>query len=497
MLKERRSVWPRGKVMGGTSGINAMVYTRGHPADFNRWKELGCDGWGYEDVLPYFKKSEDFRADGDLEYHGFGGPLTVKKAEVVTPVSLAFVSAAKELGYAEGDYNGRSQFGFSHTQQTVRNGIRWSTARAFLHPVRGRDNLVVVPHAVVRRVEVEGGRAVGVQVETEGELQLVRAEMEVVLSAGAVGSPKILLLSGIGPADQLREANISVVRDLPVGKNLREHVMAGLTYTAKDVPFSSGLTLSPGYLHTAWNNLKYFLFGKGWFGTSGVEAHGFIRSGLQDEADPRPDLHMLLLPSRAEPRDILNAGVDPELAVKHWGPLSMSEGSITSFLVLVGVLHPYSVGELRLNASHPLGPPVIDPRFLSDPRDVEVLLRGVRLLQRIIKSSAFSAFHAGGLEVSFEKSSVEFPFDSDAFWRWYIRAVLLAMYHPVGTCRMGAIGDALAVVDPRLRVRGMEGLRVVDASVFPEVPSGNTNAPVIMLAEKAAVLIREEYSQSN
>ena len=483
--------------MGGTSGINAVVYTRCHPDDYNRWVELGCDGWGYEDVLPYFKKSEDFRADGDLEYHGFGGPLTVTKAEMVTPVSLAFVSAGKELGYAERDYNGRSQLGFSHTQQTVRNGVRWSTARAFLHPVRDRDNLVVVPHATVRRVEVEGGRAVGVQVETEGELQLVRAKREVVLSAGAVGSPKILLLSGIGPADQLREANISVVRDLPVGKNLLDHLMVGLTYTAKNIPYSSGLTLSRDYVLTAWNILKYLLLGKGWMGGGAVEAHGFVQSDLQEEDDPRPDLHMLLVPSRPEPRSLLSTGVDPDWAEKHWSPLSLSRDSVTAFLVLSGLLHPYSVGELRLNISDPLGPPVIDPRCLSDPRDVEVLLRGVRLLQKMINSSAFSSFHAGGLEVLFDKTSVDFPFDSDPFWRWYIRASVITIYHPMGTCRMGAIGDAQSVVDPRLRVRGLGGLRVVDASVFPEAPSGNTNAPVIMLAEKAADLIKEDYSQMN
>jgi len=297
-MMDQKSHWPHGRVLGGTSAINLMVYARGNKQDYNRWESVyGAKGWGWDDVLPYFKKSEDFQAEGDEGFHGYGGPLTVTKASYVTPASRAFVEAGKEIGFQEVDYNGASQIGVSFTQHTIRSGVRWSTARAFLHPVRYRSNLFVWTGKSVRGLEFNGDSVTAVKVvDTDefksGEEVRVTARKEVILSAGAVGSPYILLLSGIGPNEHLKRAGIPLKKDLPVGRNLQDHIMIPAGFVT-DLPVEDGVTLTKSLVTSVSSLLKYFTFGSGPLSISAVEAHGFFQSGLQEKSDERPDLHML------------------------------------------------------------------------------------------------------------------------------------------------------------------------------------------------------------
>ena len=506
-MYDNQCAWPRGKVLGGTSGINAMVYTRGNKVDYNRWEKVyGAEGWGWEDVFHYFIKSENFRATGgDKGYHGTDGPLTVSKPSYITGGSKAFLEAAKELGFKELDYNGKEQLGFSQAQQTVRNGVRWSTAQAFLHPARYRKNLFVWTGKSVRGLRIEGSSVLGVHVvDTDeyktGEATFIAARREVILSAGAIDSPKILLLSGVGPADHLKEAGILLIKDLPVGQNLQDHVMVSKGYHT-DIPPTSTLSFTKTNVETVGNLIQYVLFGSGPLSASPMEVHGFVQSGLQKEGDERPDLHLITLAAKGDFEFAKLYNIREEIL--HQSPLFkhiIDTGQhVIGYTIVPGILHPKSVGEIRLNISgSPLDPPVIDPNYLSDPHDVEVLLKGIRLAQKIANATAFDVFRTGELftddEVTTERCLQKF--DSDDYWRCHIRGMTLTIYHPVGTCKMGRANDPTTVVDPRLKVKGLDKLRVADASIMPELTSGNTNAPCIMIGEKAADMIKEDNGYS-
>ena len=504
LMYGQQSAWPRGKVLGGTSSINAMVYTRGNKHDYERWENVyGAEGWGWKNVLPYFKKSEDYRGEGDQGYHGYGGPLTVTKANFITGGAKSVLNGAKELGYKELDYNGESQLGFSFTQQTIKDGSRWSTAKAFLHPVRNRENLFVWTNKMVRDLEISGDKVVGVNVvDTEdyktGIPTLIKARKEVVLSAGAIDSPKILLLSGIGPRDNLEEASIEVKKELPVGKNLQDHVLITNGILNDDIS-ADGLTFSRPLLSSLSTLFKYLFLGSGPLTGSPLEVHGFVQSGLQEEGDKRPDLHVLALAAKGERSALKLYNYVEQLAVDMFGEHILVKKPSAACLVLPGLLHPKSVGEIKLNTEiSPREPPLINPNYLSHPDDVEVLLKGIRLTQKIVNSTAFDIFRSTPNTRYAGQGALKspFPFDTDDFWRWYIRQAPLSIYHPVGTCKMGAVNDPTTVVDARLRVKGFDNLRVVDASIIPEIVSGNTNAPVIMIAEKAANMIKEDCAKS-
>ncbi len=455
-LHGRRLFWPRGKTLGGSSSINAMVYIRGQPQDYDHWCDGGNPGWAYRDVLPYFRRAENNEALHDA-WHGRGGPLNVCDRRYTNPLSDLFVEAAVASGLARNaDFNGPEQHGAGRYQVTQRDGRRCSAASAYLHPIAARRNLTVATGALALRILLEGRRAVGVEYARGGTPLAARAEREVLLAAGAINSPQLLLLSGIGPADELRAQGLTVRHDLPgVGRNLQDHldvhVIRVCTRPVTLDPLARGL----GAARTA---LRYALFKTGAGVSNVAEAGAFLRTG--PEADT-PDVQLHFIPA---------------YVVDH-GRRHMPGYGMT---LHVCYLRPASRGTIRLASPDPAAPARIDPGYLSEPADLAPLIAGIRRARDIYAQAPLRAYL--GPEV--------FPGegrDSDAALEAFIRAAAETEYHPVGTCRMGS--DAAAVVDPQLRVRGLDGLRVVDASVMPTLVSGNTNAPTIMIAEKAADLI--------
>ena len=449
----RALYWPRGRVLGGSSSINAMIYIRGHAADYDGWADAGCDGWGYADVLPLFKKSED-NVRGASAYHGAGGPLSVVDPQSPSPVSTAFVEAAEAVGQPHNpDFNGAQQEGAGLYQLTQRRGRRASAATAFLRPAMRRPNLVVWTGAHAHRVVVEGGVAVGVDVERQGSVQRVRATREVVLCGGAVNTPQLLLLSGIGPADELRAVGLDVVADRPgVGENLQDHLIVGLHHrltATRSLKDAEGIGALLGYL---WNRT-------GMMTSNVAEAGLFVRT---DASEPAPDIQFHVAPG-------------------HFFDHGQTPPQEHGFSVGPTLLTPESRGRVSLRTADPQDAPRIDPRVLSAPRDVERLVAGLQLAREIAEAEPLRSLWDRALD-----PAPAGPSPSDL--ADHVRRTCETLYHPVGTCRMGPDDDA--VVDPELRVRGVDGLRVADASVMPVIPRGNTNAPTLMVAEKAAVMIR-------
>lgn len=459
-LGGRRLAQPRGKMLGGSSSINAMIYIRGHRADFDGWAEAGCEGWDFESVLPYFRRSEGQEVRTADVAHGTEGPLTVTDLRSPSPLSERLIEAGVENGYPRNDdFNSGDQEGFGYYQVTQAGGSRMSTARAFLRPALDRDNLTVWSRAHAHRLLVEDRRAVGVEVERDGERQSVRAEREVLLAAGAFGSPQLLMLSGIGPAAHLREHGIEVVHDLPgVGENLQDHLISGVTRhaTTRDT-----LDFAESLGRIGWNLFDYVVRRKGPFTSNVAEAGGFVRS---DEALDAPDVQY-----HFGPGFFLEHGRrNPE------GQSGYTVGGL--------VLTPASRGTVRLASPDGHDTPLVDPRYFSDPdgADLRRSAWSLRLAQRLADADAFADVNGG----PFEPGRV---LDTDDEIIPYLRASSETLYHPVGTCAMGT--DADAVVDPSLCVHGVRGLRVVDASIMPKITRGNTNAPTIMIAEKAADVI--------
>ena len=453
-LGGRRLYWPRGKVLGGSSSINAMIYIRGHPADYDEWAALGNDGWSYRDVLPYFRKAEDNTRGADA-YHGTGGPLRVADLRSPHPLSLRFVEAAAEAGLPRNpDFNGAQQEGAGLCQVTQRRGRRWSTARAYLRPALRRPNLTVLTGAHATRILFDGRRAVGVAYVRERHEHSAHAA-EVILSGGAVNSPQLLMLSGVGPAEALRRHGIGVVHALPdVGQNLQDHLTVVMCYR-----LTQGRPLN--HAETLGQLARFVVQGRGMLTSTVAEALAFARS---DAALPGPDLQYHFAPVDFHQHGLVPSRFD-----------AMSLG--------VTLLRPKSIGAITLRSADPFDQPSIQPNFFDEAADEQAVLAGVRLGRQIFQARAFDAFR--GEEVSPGAACT-----SDEELLEALRAEAEHIYHPVGTCAMGT-GPA-AVVDPRLRVRGVEGLRVVDASVMPMIVRGNTNAPTIMIAEKAADLIREQ-----
>jgi choline dehydrogenase-like flavoprotein len=454
-LGNRRLYWPRGKVLGGSSSINAMCYTRGHPLDYDEWSQLAGEEWGYRAVLPYFVASED-QARGADAFHGVGGPLAVEDLGFRNPLSEVFVAAAAACGLARNDdFNGGRQEGAGFYQVTQRHGRRCSAAVAYLDPARGRANLEIRTDVLVTRVVLAGGRATGVEYRHRGADRRAEAAREVLVAAGAIGSPHLLLLSGIGPAESLRPLGVPVVVDSPeVGRNLQDH-LDFCTVSQCRQP----VTYDFNRLQEAAVALRYFLTHSGPGVSNIAEAGAFIRSPLA--ADARPDLQLHFVPAQLD---------------DHGRNRLPGHG----FTVHACVLRPRSRGTITLRSPRAQDPPRISAGYLTGDGDLQALLEGIRLSREIIRAAPFAPYR--GAEV--------YPGD-DVTSRSALEAVVRrkaeTIYHPAGTCRMGR--DEGAVVDAGLRVRGVAGLRVIDASVMPRLVGGNTNAPTIMIAEKAAAQI--------
>ncbi|MEQ1542717.1 MAG: GMC family oxidoreductase N-terminal domain-containing protein [Novosphingobium sp.] len=456
-LDGRRGYQPRGKGLGGSSAINAMLYVRGNAWDYDNWAALGCTGWAYDDVLPYFRKAENNARGGDA-FHGDSGPLSVSDQHWPSPASRAFIEASAQLQLPRNpDFNGAKQDGFGLYQVTQRNGERWSAARAYVEPGRSRPNLSVRTGVVVEKILIENGRAVGVAVRRGGQRDELRASGGVVLSAGAFGSPQILMLSGIGPAAHLQEKGIPVVRDCPaVGADLQDHCDFILSYEAKSSDLMGGSLAGIWRMGKAL--IEYIRHRTGTMTTPFAEAGGFW---TLDPASPAPDIQYHFIPGIVQ-----NHGRD---TVREHG-----------FSVHACVLRPESRGWVRLHSADPFAAPAINPNFLADDRDLVLLRKAARLMQRICEAPALAAYAP--------KDRNPIDYNDDAVLDAAIRGSADTIYHPVGTCRMGA--DHGAVVDPRLKARGIDGLWVADASIMPRLVSGNTNAPSIMIGERAADFIK-------
>ena len=445
-LGGRQRYLPRGRTLGGSSSVNAMVYIRGHRADYDGWAAMGHRGWGWDDVLPHFIRAED-NERGASELHGSGGPLSVIDGRSRHSTCAAFVEAAREAGIAlNDDFNGPDQDGAGWYQVTQRNGMRCSAAVAYLHPVLGRENLTLVTGAHVTRLTMDGTRAIGVEADRDGTLEQFTAEREVILSAGAYQSPQILLLSGIGPAADLALAGIPPILDLPVGRGLHDHPSTWITYTTDE----------PSLLRaeTAENLGLLTTEGRGPLTSNFAESGGFLRS---DDGLDAPDVQLHMIPLLFP-----EAGAG-DITVDGWA-------------LSVCVLRPRSTGFVKLRSRVPTAKPRVLHNYLVDPHDRATMVRGLRAALRIAGQPALRAVTTGahGAPAS----------DDDASLEAHIERNTTTIYHPVGTCAMGS------VVDDELRVLGIEGLRVVDASVMPTPVRGNTNAPTIMIAERAADLIR-------
>ncbi|MEQ8442108.1 MAG: choline dehydrogenase [Alphaproteobacteria bacterium] len=444
----------RGKGLGGSSSINGMVFIRGHARDFDGWRQMGCPGWGYADVLPYFKRLEDYGGGAD-DYRGVGGPLNVTRPQAEHPIARAFLKAGEQAGYpVTDDICGFRQEGFGVLDRTTHNGVRWSAARAFLAPVRHRANLKVVTDVRIDRVELTDGRATGVTgVDATGRPVRFGATGEVVLSSGAVGTPQLLMLSGIGPADHLQQVGINVVRDLPgVGANLNEHPDFVLKFSCKQPVSLLNAARGPGKILAG---LQWLLSKQGPCATNHFEAVACVRSRAGIDY---PDLQLCPIP----------IAMDED----GWDPLPMH-----AFQIHVGLMRAYSRGEIRLRGPDPSLAPKILVNYLSDPRDLETMRNGIRLAREIADQPAFADLR--GVEL-FPGPAVQTDDELDAV----LRKSVATQWHLTCTAKMGPATDPMAVVDPDGRVHGIDGLRVADASVMPQVTNGNTNAPTLMIAEK-------------
>lgn len=456
---QRRIPTVRGKVLGGSSSINGMLFVRGHKANYDDWAAAGCKGWSYADVLPAFKRIEDWEG-GANEFRGGGGPIAVTKSKNITPASEAFVQAVAETCGVPvvDDYNGVSQEGAMLFQMSARGGLRFSTSQALLHG-KTHDNLEVRTGVHVARVVIESGRARGVELITAKGREIVRAEREVVLSAGVIGSPQILMLSGVGPAVHLREHGIDVVADLPVGENLHDHLFVPMTFLAPSaIHRGTALHFLGGMLTQAFR-------GESWFSRTVFEGGAFVRSKHARNGVPDMQIHTLpwAYPSPNQDAPIRHV-VDKRPAIT----------------VMPTLIYPKSRGVLRLASSDPMAAPLIDPAYLSEPDDARFLIDGVKLLRDIMHSRPLQGVITAELH----------PGDAardDAGLARELPNRIHSVYHPVGTCRMG--NDERAVVDPELRVRGVEGLRVADAAIMPSISGGNTNAPAMMIGERCAELM--------
>jgi choline dehydrogenase len=469
-LNGRSLYWPRGKVLGGTSTINGMIYVRGNRHDYDSWAQMGATGWSYDEVLPAFLRSES-HVQRNGAYHNTEGELTVCRARGWNSLLDVFNEAGGQAGYPlNDDFNGEDQEGFGRYDFTIAKGKRCSAAYAFLRPAKKRTNLTIISRAHTRRVLIENGRAIGVEFSRKGNISQVYADREVILSAGVVNSPQILMLSGIGTADELAQHDIPVVQDLPgVGKNLQDHVDCVMAYECRE-PVTLYSDLRADKL--TWSVIQGMLFGEGIATTFPYEAGAFVKS-RPDLVAPDIQLHFMPALEKTANLHFPNPFKKERVEANH------------GFSLRVGPVNPESRGEIRLRSDDPMDRPSINANYLQTEFDIRTMINAIRMTRDIIKQKAFDKYRGKELAPS---PAVE----SDAEMIKWLRANAMTTFHPVGTCKMG--NDRMAVVNSRLKVHGIEGLRVADASIMPIISSGNTNAPAIMIGERAAEFILKEAS---
>ena len=457
---KRKIIQPRGKVLGGSSSINGLVYMRGQKQDYDHWRQLGCTGWGYDDVLPLFKRAENQQRGAD-DYHGVGGPIWVSDPADPHPMADAFIQAAEDAGHKRNpDVNGADQEGFGYTQWTTKNGRRCSTAVGYLNPARDRANLTIEPNSLANRVLFDGTKAVGVEYRQRGQIKTAHATAEIIVSAGAYNSPQILQLSGVGPADHLQDHGIDVIADRAgVGANLQDHINAPLMYRVNQ-PFTVNDILNRLTSRIS-EGLKYLFQRRGLLGMGVSYAAGYIKAHPNAAT---PDIqHQIMLFSS----ELVGGPVDP----------------YSGCALIIALMRPESRGTVMIKSNEPTVPPEIIPNYLTAEKDRETLIMGIKKGREIMSQSVIRKYI-----VEETRPGPECVSDDD--FLAFLDKRARTSYHPVGTCRMGA--DAEAVVDARLRVNGVQGLRVVDGSIMPALVSGNTNAPIIMIGEKAADMILED-----
>ncbi|MDH4480326.1 MAG: choline dehydrogenase [Rhodoferax sp.] len=460
----RRGYQPRGKVMGGSTSINAMVYTRGHAADYDHWASLGNPGWSYQEVLPLFKRAENNQCFGENAYRGAGGPLQVSYLRSPSPINEVFLQACEQTGLPRTpDYNGEQQLGCGPTQAMQAEGERCSAAKAYISPHLARSNLTVITQAHTDKVLLDGKRATGVQYTQNGQTLKVHATREVILSAGAFASPQLLMLSGIGPQEQLAAHGIAPVHTLPgVGQNLQDHVTTVLIQRSKRKEVTLGISLS-GLVTVVKSIFEWRKQRTGWITSNVAESQGFLKT---DPSADKPDIQLALC----------TGIVDDHNRKTHLGH---------GYTLHVTLCRPKSRGSVTLQSAKSTDAPLIDPGFFKHPDDMATLVKGTQIGMDILQAKAFDAYR-GDMLYPVERNN---PRQIESFLRDHSDTE----YHPCGTCKMGPHSDPMAVVDAQLRVHGIQGLRVVDTSIMPTLTGGNTTAPTIMIAEKAADLIRSSH----
>lgn len=489
--------WPRGKVIGGSSVLNYMIYTRGTKPDYDKWQEMGNEGWGWDDVLPYFKKVENFNIPNfdSKEYHASDGYLNIEHAPFRTNKGKAWVKAAQELGFKYGDHNGPNPSGVSFLQLSMKNGTRHSSSRAYLHPANGRNNLHVTKGSMVTKLifDETNTKVIGIELEKQNRKMKVLTRKEVILSAGAINSPQLLMLSGIGPKTHLQEMRINVIKDLPVGYNLMDHIAAGGVQFLVNPQNSS---ISTEYI---LNHLeivfKWMRTHKGPLSVpGGCEALVFLDLKDKYNSTGWPDMELLFITGGLNSDPLLrrNFGFDDQIYADTYGPLGKSD----VFMVFPMLMRPKSKGRVMLRSRNPKAHPELIPNYFDYSEDLKKIVEGIKVTIDISRQPAMRKIGAKLYDVPIEECLNYGPFGSDAYFACQAQMFTFTIYHQSGTCKMGKEKDPTSVVNSRLKVHGIGSLRVIDASIMPEITSGHTNAPVYMIAEKGADIIKQDWGKS-
>ncbi|XP_050677579.1 glucose dehydrogenase [FAD, quinone]-like [Leptidea sinapis] len=488
-----RCNWPRGKVLGGSSVLNYMLYLRGNKRDYDAWESQGNTGWGYNNVLYYFKKSEDNQNPflAKTPYHSTGGYLTVAEAPYHTPLVSSFIESGLEMGYSNRDINGENQTGFMVAQGTLRRGSRCSTAKAYLRPAKDRKNLHIAMNAFVTKIMIDPTTkiAFGIEFIKNKMVHRIRARKEVILSAGTINSAHLLLLSGIGPTDELAKHRIPQIQNLQVGKNLQDHIgLGGLAFL-----INKPVSIVEHRLHTVGTLMEYAVMGKGPLTImGGVEGLAFVNTKYANASDDFPDIefHFISGSTNSDGGDQLRKvhGLTEQFYDSVFRPINNKD----VWSIIPMLLRPKSKGFIRLRSANPYDYPFIFPNYLTDEMDVKSLVEGVKIAVALSRTKAFQRY-GSVLNSHIFPACSSIPRYSDPYWECMIRQYTCTIYHPVGTAKMGPYWDRDAVVDPELKVYGVAGLRVIDGSIMPNIVSGNTNAPIIMIGEKGSDMIKQSW----